>query len=76
MGWTADITNDPDNDFRLYIEIMHGEEFWGRIAGGEDGELVLQVYEQRPDPVPLDWLLKLGDRAQVELKAALQNEPP
>jgi len=64
--WTADITNDPDRDFDLYIEIVEGEEYRGRIQRDERGLLVLRVYRDDTE-IPAEWLAALLTGASKEL---------
>lgn len=68
MRWTSEITNDPNNDYELVVELLMDEEYIGRIASG-DGGLVLKVYP-RNDPVviPLPWLVGVFNQAQSDLE--------
>lgn len=65
MDWTADITNDPDRDYTLCIELWEGEEHRGRIDRDASGELVLRMYGEAV--VPAAWLAKLLAQAEKEL---------
>ncbi len=66
-GWTADITNDPDDDYNLVMEISHNNDFIGKILG-KNGNLMFQVYKTEKNiSIPMDWLKKLFDDAYVEL---------
>ncbi|MBU1218228.1 hypothetical protein KKF34_14340 [Myxococcota bacterium] len=67
LEWSAEITTDPDLDFQLYIEILYGEEYIGKIIKKEDGSLCLVIYEI-PTSIPVDWLLLLFKKAKNELK--------
>jgi hypothetical protein len=66
--WTAEITNDPDHDYDLYIELLEGDEYRGRIFRTTSGELALGLYEGHSAiEIPLDWLLKVAEGAKRDL---------
>ncbi len=57
--WTADITNDPNNDYNLMVEILHNGEDIAVIHKGEEG-MELKWYAHKDDLIiPLEWILNL-----------------
>ena len=52
--WEADLTNDPDRDYDLYVELMEGDEYRARIERNDNGEVVVRLYGAAA--VPWDWL--------------------
>ena len=69
--WTAEITNDPNRDHDLYIELLEGDEYRGKIFRNTAGELVLEFYGCQPAvEIPLDWLRKVAERARRDLGPA------
>lgn len=66
--WTAEITNDPNSDHDLYIELLEGDEYRGRIFRNTAGELTLELYGGQPAvEIPLDWLQKVAEGARRDL---------
>ena len=73
--WTAEVTNDPDNDYDLYIELLEEGEFRGKIFRDASGELVMHLYEDRPAlSIPLEWLLQVAESAKRDLKTGEGTE--
>ena len=65
--WTADFSNDPDDNYNLVIEILQDEEYVARIKQTPQG-LTIEWYPQKKLLlVPLDWLSKLLIEAQSSL---------
>jgi hypothetical protein len=65
--WTSEITNNPDDDYNLMIEILNDDEYVGRIYK-ENSKLVLQIYEtEKKISIPYNWLLKIMISAEKEL---------
>ena len=68
-GWTAEITNDPERNYELYIELLEDSEYRGRIFRGDSKELILEIYGGEGSfQVPLSWLREIIDGAQHDLK--------
>lgn len=66
--WSADITNDPFDDFNLCIEISCENYIWGVIKRPADNSIILTVYEnERNVHVPAKWLGQLLLDAETEL---------
>jgi hypothetical protein len=65
MTWTAELTNDPDNDFRLYLELLEDDEFRGRIERRE-GKLTVILYSPNVS-IPGAWLRDIMARAELDL---------
>ena len=68
MTWTAEITNNPDRDYDLYIELLEGDEYKARIQRSNDGDLELIFYGGERLSIPVVWLLDVFKRASVDLK--------
>ncbi|MFL0269323.1 hypothetical protein [Candidatus Clostridium radicumherbarum] len=67
-GWTADIVNNPNDDYNLMIEILYNEVDVAVIYKCED-ELILKYYANKDDLViPVDYLIKLLEDAKVRLE--------
>jgi len=68
-AWTAEITNDPDSGFELYIELLEGEEYRGRILRDpSSGEIMLMMYQSKTSAtIPLRWLLSVVADAERDL---------
>ena len=65
QDWTADITNDPDNDFNLVIEIMYRDTYCGRIQRNQNKQLEIIWYRKENDMIiPVDWLIDLFESAK------------
>jgi hypothetical protein len=67
MEWTAEITNDPNRDYKLYIELLENDEFKARIQRRADGKLELHVYSG-PVSIPGEWLSDLLRSAEHDLQ--------
>jgi hypothetical protein len=68
QNWTADITNDPNNDFDLVIEIMYGNTDCGRIQRNQSKELEIIWYRNETDMIiPADWLISLLESAKNDI---------
>ena len=59
MKWTAEITNDPERNFDIYIEILENDENKGRLQFDENGKLHLTFYGPETAVIPISWLIEL-----------------
>lgn len=67
MKWSAEITNNPDDDHNLVIEILNTDTYIGRLKK-INNEIIFQVYEtDRNLNIPINWLKKIIDKAEKEL---------
>ncbi len=68
MGiWTADIGNDPYDDYNLIIEVLCDDKDVAVIRN-VDGEIVIKWYPQEKElEVPVDWLIGLLSTAKERL---------
>lgn len=67
--WTADITNNPDDDYNLIIEILNNDEYIGRIYNDNEKGMTLKIYETNKQiDIPIEWLLNLFKQAKKDLK--------
>jgi len=66
--WSAEITNDPTNDYDLYIELLENEVYKGRLTLNSTGQLVLTLYSSETHAcIPVDWLEEIIGRAKKDL---------
>jgi len=73
--WAAEITNNPDKDYELYIELLEDDEYRARIEISSQEQLVLRVYNTEQDvSLPVDWLVQVIVMAKKELRQALPSE--
>jgi hypothetical protein len=73
--WAAEITNNPDKDYELYVELLEDDEYKARIEKSSQEQLVLRVYNTEQDvSLPVDWLVQVIAMAKKELCQSLLNE--
>jgi len=73
--WAAEITNNPDKDYELYVELLENDEYRARIEISSPEQLVLRVYNTQQDvSLPVDWLVKVIAMAKKELRQSLRND--
>jgi hypothetical protein len=73
--WAAEITNNPDKDYELYIELLEDDEYRARIEISSQGQLVLRVYNTEQEvSLPADWLVQVIMMAKKELRQSLPSE--
>ena len=73
--WAAEITNNPDKDYELYVELLEDDEYRARIEIASQEQLVLRVYNTEQDvSLPVDWLVQVIAMAKKELRQSLRND--
>ena len=73
--WAAEITNNPDKDYELYVELLEDDEYRARIEKSSQEQLVLRVYNTEHDvSLPVDWLVQVIVMAKRELRQSLPSE--
>jgi hypothetical protein len=73
--WAAEITNNPDKDYELYVELLENDEYRARIEIASQEQLVLRVYNTEHDvSLPVDWLVQVIVMAKKELRQSLPGE--
>ncbi len=73
--WTAEITNNPDKDYELYVELLEDDEHRARIEISSPEQLILRVYNTEKDvSLPVDWLVQVITMAKKEMRQALRSE--
>jgi len=73
--WAAEITNNPDKDYALYVELLEDDAYRARIELSSPEQLVLRVYNTEHDvSLPVDWLVQVIAMAKKELRQALRSE--
>ena len=73
--WAAEITNNPDKDYALYVELLEDDTYRARIELSSPEQLVLRVYNTEHDvSLPVDWLVQVIAMAKQELHQALRSE--
>ena len=65
MTWTDELMNDPENDSKLYIELLEDDEYRGRIER-RDGVLILRIYVGNL-AIPAHWLQNVLSSAEDDL---------
>ena len=67
LQWTADFTNDPNNDYELMIEILCNGEDIGVIKR-EKSKLTFILFAHGKDlAIPFNWLLGIMNEANKNL---------
>ena len=73
--WAAEITNNPDKDYELYVELLEDDEHRARIELSSPEQLILRVYNTEKDvSLPVDWLRQVITVAKQEMRQALRGE--
>ncbi len=73
--WAAEITNNPDKDYELYVELLEDDEHRARIELSSPEQLILRVYNTEKDvSLPVDWLMQVITMAKQEIRQALRSE--
>jgi hypothetical protein len=73
--WAAEITNNPDKDYELYVELLEDDEHRARIELSSPEQLILRVYNTEKDvSLPVDWLMQVITMAKQEMGQALRSE--
>lgn len=73
--WAAEITNNPDKDYELYVELLEDDEYRARIELSTQEQLVLRVYNTEHDvSLPVDWLVQVIVMAKKELHQSQPSE--
>ena len=73
--WAAEITNNPDKDYELYVELLEDDEHRARIELSSPEQLILRVYNSEKDvSLPADWLMQVITVAKQEMRQALRGE--
>ena len=58
--WTTEITNNPEHDYALYMELLEDDEAKARIERNTAGELHLSVYpSNETTQIPAAWIRQL-----------------
>jgi len=73
--WAAEIMNNPDKDYELYVELLEDDEHRARIELSSPEQLILRVYNSEKDvSLPADWLMQVITMAKQEMRQALRSE--
>jgi len=65
--WTANIINNPNNDYEIMIEINYGKIDVAAIKSGQNG-LELELYANNKNfKIPVEWLLDLLHKAKQDI---------
>ena len=67
LQWTADFTNDPNNDYELMIEILCNNKDVGVIKPGKHGLEFILFSHNEDIVIPFNWLLGLMNEANNSL---------
>ena len=72
--WAAEITNNPDKDYELYVELLEDDEHRARTELSSPEQLILRVYNTEKDVfLPVDWLMQAITMAKQEMRQALRS---
>jgi len=64
--WTAGVTNNPDDDYSLSIELSEADRSRGRIYRDPAGQLRLTIYENAEQTdIDVSWLLELVKQSAI-----------
>jgi hypothetical protein len=67
-SWTSEITNDPDNDYKLYIELLKNDHSIANLKM-INGELVLKIFfNEESIEIPAEWISEIISNAKKDLK--------
>ena len=73
--WVAEITNNPEKDYAIYVELLEDDAYRARIEMSDAESLVLRVYNTEHDvSLPVDWFLRIIAMAEKELRQSLPSE--
>jgi len=67
MTWTAEVTNDPERDFRLYVELLDEGVYKARLQRNPSGELEIVFYGADQCVIPWLWLAGIANRFNEEV---------
>lgn len=65
--WTANFTNDHNNDYALMIEILCNGEDIGVIKPGKHGLEIIMFNHNHDIAIPFDWFLDVMNKANDNL---------
>jgi hypothetical protein len=65
-AWSAEITNDPEQDYDLIIELLENDLPRGRLHTIQTGETILTIYPcAEKVVVDLDWVIKVMKQSKL-----------
>lgn len=70
-SWTAEITNNPEKDYSLCIELLQNDVAKARIERNPSGQLVVKIYptDELVD-IPAEWLASVLGGAEKTLQSS------
>ncbi len=71
--WTAIIINDPNNDYKLMVEISYDNKDVAIITQTNCGLELTWYAHDKNLVVPFDWLFKLMNSAKKEFSEEMQD---
>lgn len=66
MVWTAELTNNPERDFELYLELLEDGEYRARLQRSPAGQLDILFYGGAKCLIPWKWLSEVAERFIAE----------
>lgn len=63
--WTADFTNDSNNDYELIVQIFYEGEEVGLIKNGKQGLELIWFAHGSDYNIPFDWFFGLMNEAKT-----------
>ena len=66
--WSAELTNNPEQEYLLYIELLEDDVYRGRIELDGEGQPILRIYPTESGTfIPGNWLKDILAKAREEL---------
>ena len=67
-NWTADFSNDPNDDYNLIVEILFNEEDIAVIRKGKEGLEIIWYPSEKELVLPLQWLSSLLNEVEKRMQ--------
>ena len=67
-NWTADFSNDPNDDYNLIVEILCNEEEIAIIRKGKEELEIMWYPNEKELVIPHKWLLTLLNEAEKRMQ--------
>ena len=64
--WSAEVTNDPDRDYELMIELLEDGTPRGRVYKDPAGQIILMIYKSADHvELNLNWLIDVFNQVKI-----------
>lgn len=65
-NWSAEITNDPDRDYELMIELLNDGTPRGRVYKDPAGQRILMIYKTAETvELNLSWVMEVINQSKI-----------